>query len=110
MKNEKPKGRVRNKKFNFYVTEKEEEFIRDKAKYLDMTISRYLRTCAMETVIIKKDFNEVFYNLNKIGTNINQIAKKVNTSGVITERDFDELKAEMNSMFELYYNKILDVN
>ncbi len=107
MKNEKLKGRVRNKKFNFYVTEKEEEVIRNKAKYLDMTISSYLRKMAIEGIIIKKDFNSVFYELNKIGVNINQIAKKVNETGIVNSRDFDELKAEVNSIFELYYNKIL---
>lgn len=99
--------RLRNKRFNFYVTENENMIIRDKAKFLDMSLGEYLRKMAIDGMIIKKDFNQVFYELNKIGVNINQIAKKVNENETITEKDFFDLKAEVESIFELYYSAIL---
>lgn len=51
---------------------------------------------------ILEQFSRFNYELNSIGININQIAKKVNVDDEIQLNDLFELKVEMEALKKLY--------
>jgi uncharacterized protein with HEPN domain len=87
------KKRARNLKQEFYISQIEEEFLREKMKEAGIkNKSAYLRKMAMDGYIIHQDYTNlkaVIYELNRIGNNLNQIAKVANT---YSEIDTNELK------------------
>lgn len=101
-------NRLRDKQVKFFVTDSEFNKLKDKADYCELSLSAYLRKMGVDGVIVKRDFKDMFFELNKIGVNINQIAKKANESGVVVERDVEELRNQYEKMFELYYEYVLN--
>lgn len=99
--------RMRNKLVQFWVTEKEYEIIKDKSCYCDLTLNEYMRQMGVDGVIIKRDFSKID-EVNKIGTNINQIAKLANSRGSLIERDVVELRLQYEQLFEVMYREILN--
>lgn len=98
-------NRERNIAIQFYVTQEEKELIEEKMKLINTTnLSAYLRKMAIDGLIVKVDFSEIKetnYELNKIGTNINQIAKIANTTDSIYRKDIEKLKIEMQEIWKL---------
>lgn len=88
-----PKKRVRDFKQEFYVSQSEEEFLKIKMKEAGIrNKSSYLRRMALDGYIIHRDYSNlkgVIYELNRIGNNLNQLAKIANT---YSEIDASELK------------------
>lgn len=89
-------NRKRNNELHFYVTEEEHQMIRRK-----MILSRtknmgaYLRKMAIDGYIINVDTTHLkkqYEEMHRIGVNINQIAKKVNTTGELNVSEMNELK------------------
>ena len=65
--------------------------------------ARYLRLMAINGCIIKPDYTEIKemnYELHKIGVNINQIAKKVNSTGTICTDEINQLKEMMDAIWQ----------
>lgn len=98
--------RIRNKCLKVYVTEKEKNLLEKKASYCNLNMTNYLRTIGIDGVIIKRDYRWM-NDVNKIGSNINQIAKKVNQQNKILEKDFVELQREVERLSSLLYLEIL---
>lgn len=97
--------RKRNKEIHFYVTEEERKLIRQKM-ILSKTrnMGAYLRKMAIDGYIINTDtapIKQVYEEMHKIGVNINQIAKKVNTTGDVYAEDMEELKGMMNELWRI---------
>lgn len=109
MKN-KEEGRMRKKEIRVKVTDNEWEFAKDKSKYCCMSISNMIRTFIMEGVIIKYDaigIKELSKEINKVGTNINQIARWVNEKGGEYDRqDIDNLIREFQRLQADIYARI----
>lgn len=66
-------------------------------------MSRYIRQMALNGLIIYSDASDIRernYELNKIGTNINQIAHRVNQSGSIYKEDVEKLKELMDTIWQ----------
>ena len=99
--------RLRDKLIQFWVTENEMGVIDKKANYCSLTRSEYLRKVSVDGVIIKREY-EGLYEINKIGVNINQIAKNANKRGTVIEKDVEELRVQYEKMFEVVYGRILD--
>ena len=98
------KKRVRNRKLEFWVKEDEVNLIDKKVKSSGLDRSKYLRKVALGQPIINIDLSRldsVIYELNKIGTNINQIAKYCNSNNVLYKSDVDEIQDKMNRIWEL---------
>ncbi|HYE09407.1 MAG TPA: plasmid mobilization relaxosome protein MobC [Patescibacteria group bacterium] len=98
--------RLRNKIVQFWVTEKEYDVIKDKAKYCELCMSAYLRKVGVDGFIINRDFSGL-NDVNRIGASINQIAKKVNERGSVIDRDLDELRVQYEKLFEVLYGQII---
>lgn len=99
--------RKRNKLIRFFVNEAEKELIDKKIEQSHLDTSKYLRKVALGEPIVNIDISKldgVIYELNKIGTNINQIAKFCNSNNQIYKSDIDELKNKMNRVCEIIAN------
>lgn len=103
---------------DIYFTEEEWEYITKCAEKSGMKVGTYIQTMAVHGQVINYDFggNKVskqMYNalneFNKIGTNINQIAHKVNTTSKVYQSDMNMLKKRFNQFETEYINLIRNV-
>ena len=98
-------NRKRNLQLMFRVTKEEKDIIRQKM-YLSKTknMEAYLRKMAIDGYIVNTDttpLKKQFEEMHKIGVNINQIAKKVNTTGDLYPEEMKELKEMVNKIWHI---------
>jgi len=98
-------GRKRNVQIKFRVTEQERGLIEEKMKLLHTSnLAAYMRKMAIDGYIIQVDHTDIkamTAELQKIGVNINQIAKRVNATGSIYEQDIAEIKGALKEIWRL---------
>ena len=98
-------NRKRNIQIKFFVTPEEKKLMearQEQSGIIDR--SAYLRKMAIDGYIIKPDysaFKNLAYEINKIGVNINQIAKKTNEINNIYENDIIELNTKVDEIWQL---------
>lgn len=84
------------------LTKSEKNIIRKYAAESNhKTLSSYARDRLLHPVMFVENpapYSKVSYELNRIGTNINQIARRVNTHDVVTKNDMEEIKAAFKKM------------
>ena len=89
-------GRKRKVQIKFYVTEEERALIEQKMKLVPtQNMAAYLRKIAIDGYIIQTDHSDIkgmTAEIQKIGVNINQIAKRVNATGSVYQEDIEEIK------------------
>jgi hypothetical protein len=87
------------------VTEAERDFIFDKMRLLGTNnIAAYMRKMAIDGYAVNTDYTDlkaVTAEMQKIGVNINQIAKRVNSTTRIYEQDIDEIKRGIDDIWRL---------
>ena len=91
-------NRFRNERLEIKLTTEEKELFKKK---LEMSKSKsmghFIRKCVLEAPIFVIDMN-IFRKLQtligKNSNNINQIAKRVNSTGIIYREDIEDLKKE----------------
>ena len=92
-------NRKRNVQIKFRVTEEERNLIEEKMKQVPTrNMETYLRKMAIDGYIIQVDHSDIkkmTAELQKIGVNINQIANRVNSTGVIYKEDIGDMKQEI---------------
>lgn len=85
------KNRVRNERLEIRLTEKERDLFEEKMRKVKCkTMSHFIRRCVLEKEINVVDldpFRDLQWEISKVGNNINQIAKAVNTNAVIYKND-----------------------
>ena len=98
-------NRSRSHQILFRVSAEEYKIIRRK-----MIMSRmrnreaFIRKMLIEGVIINVDtapLEDILYEMHKIGTNVNQIAKVANTNGTISQDELTELKERVNEIWHI---------
>jgi len=103
--------RAREKEIRIKVTEAELQYVKDKASSCGLTVSELGRKMFMEGLVVKLetfDIKELSRELNKIGTNINQIARHVNEKGgEYDKQDMNNLIEEFKEMQSIIYSKAL---
>ena len=93
----------RNTIMKFRATEEEAAEIRRKANAAGMTVSRFLRTAAVNSQVVLYNTADIFglrSELKKIGNNINQIAMVVNSNRSVYQSDVRELKKQFSDLSE----------
>ena len=104
-------NRRRDKQINFRVTTAEKQMIKDRIEKSGcIDDGEYLRQMAINGYILcldNSDIKQLLYEVNKIGTNINQIAHKVNSVNEIYQTDIDEIKEYMDQIWRLLRRSIL---
>jgi len=98
-------GLKRQIQIKFRVTEAERDLIYEKMRLLNTNnLAAYLRKIAIDGYVINTDNSDlkaIAAEMQKIGVNINQIARRVNSSTRIYEQDFDEMKRGIDDIWRL---------
>jgi hypothetical protein len=100
-------NRLRNKKLQIAMSEEEKELVRQNSVLHGQNISEYMREVGVNSLIIKRDFSDILNGLKPSGNRINEITKRVNIQGEVTQKDVDELRIEYENMLELAIEKII---
>ena len=89
----------------FRVNEEEYKMIKEKMKQLGTdNFGAYARKMLIDGYVVKTDYTTIknlIKEINKIGVNINQIAKRTNETNRIYEDDIKELKGELEQVWQL---------
>ena len=98
-------GRKRKIQIKFYVTEEERALIEQKMKLVPTkNMAAYLLKIAIDGYIIQTDHSDIkamTAEIQKIGVNINQIAKRVNATGSVYQEDIEEIKGVLAEIWRL---------
>ena len=97
-------SRLRSIQQKFYVTKPELDLIHKRVRLLGTSNkSAYLRKMAVDGYIINVDYSDIKANtaqLQRIGSNINQIVKRMNQTGSLYMHDVAEVKAILNDIWQ----------
>lgn len=106
---------MEDKTFKFRISQELLDLLDSKSKSLNISSSEFLRrTIESSNITIKstnkKDLKELIWNINKIGTNINQLAHSLNYSIQMEKLDSYNYKNLINKLFiiESQLDSILD--
>lgn len=98
-------GRKRTVQVKFRVTKEERALIEEKMKLIPTrNMAAYLRKMAIDGYIIQIDHTDIkamTAEIQKIGVNINQIARRVNSTGSAYQEDIDEIKGALDEIWRL---------
>jgi len=97
--------RDRNVLIRFFVTAEEKAVIQKRMELVGIkNMSNYLRKLAMDGYLINVDYTyikEMNAQLSAIGRNVNQIAARVNSTGIIYADDVSEIKKKQEEIWQL---------
>ena len=98
-------GRKRTVQVKFYVTEDERKLIEEKMKLVPTNnMAAYLRKIVIDGYIIQVDHTDIkamTAEIQKIGVNVNQIARRVNATGNAYKEDIEEIKGVLAEIWRL---------
>ncbi len=106
-------NRTRKEQLIVRVTPEERMLIQKKMGLLGTdNFSRYARKMLIDGYVIHVDlseFQELAAAVNKVGVNINQIARTVNATGMIYGDDMGQLKERMDEIWRLLKSFLSDL-
>ena len=106
------KNRSRNIPKKVFFNKEELELIDKKMKILGIdNFSAYCRKMLIDGYVIKKDYaslKELIYEINKIGNNINQIAKNVNVDNTVSNEQLKDINNKVDEIWHILKSKILN--
>ena len=85
------------------------EIVKAKAAKMDLSTTRYIVTMSLSDNSMVQDifdFAELISQLSRIGTNINQLARKANTINNIYAEDYERMRKEYAHLCLLLKQKI----
>ena len=92
-------NRTRNERLEIKLTEEEKALFEEKRKLAKCrNMSHFIRKCVLEKEIYQVDlepFRDLQGLLSNATNNINQISKRVNSTGVIYKEDIGDIKKEI---------------
>ena len=107
-------NRKRNIQIKFRVTEEEKKLIEQKMAQLPTKyIGAYMRKMAIDGFIIYTDlseFKDFQKELQAIGRNVNQIAKRVNSTSTAYDADITEIKERLDDIWKLQRTILLTIH
>ena len=98
---------IRNIEKHIRLSEKEDNILRRKAEKLNVSVCEYIRRSAVNGKILRYDLLSLHDNLisfRMVGTELNAIAKKINTHRKISENDISALNTQLDFL-ESYTEK-----
>ncbi len=99
----KPESQKQNRQLKVYVTADEEINLKQKAEILGLSFSSYARAVLLENKIHTDpvELRRIRFEINKIGVNLNQLARKVNqTNELPLSWSIDSLREELLLVLE----------
>lgn len=101
-------SRTRPYYLSFRVNEKEMQKIKNKIAESGKTRQDFLLACALQKEVNNTDGLKVLLpELKRIGSNLNQIAKVLNTTGQCEQQLFAENQKELNEIWQLLKQQIV---
>ncbi len=104
-------NRKRNIVLRVPVTAEERTLIEQKMKLLHTgNFSAYARKMLIDGNIINVDYSDIkaqTAEIQKIGVNVNQIAKRVNATGTVYAQDIEDIKGALNEIWRLQRSSLL---
>ena len=92
-------NRIRNERLEIKLTEEEKALFEEKRKLAKCrNMSHFIRKCVLEKEIYQvnlEPFRDLQGLLSNATNNINQISKRVNSTGVIYKEDISDIKKEI---------------
>ena len=89
----------------FRVTEQERDVIRQRMELMGITnLSAYMRKISQDGFLYTVNIDglpEICKEVEAIGQNINQVAKRVNSTNTIYAEDIRQMKAELDRIWDL---------
>lgn len=102
-------NRTRPNQILFCVSDDEKRIIEAKMAQLGTkNTGAYLRKMAIDGYIIKVDYTEqkkLAAAVNKVGANINNICRRINSTGHFYQDDIDEIKEKQEQIWQLLKSK-----
>ncbi|HEN6578547.1 TPA: plasmid mobilization relaxosome protein MobC [Streptococcus agalactiae] len=99
-------NRIRNERLEIKLTEEEKALFEEKRKLAKCkNMSHFIRKCVLEKEIYQVDlepFRDLQGLLSNATNNINQITKRVNSTGIIYKDDINDMKKQIE-----YFSKEL---
>lgn len=90
----------RTRKMTFRLTEEEYRKIKEKVEESGISQQQFLLKTALEKEIIHiKEFQELIFQIKKIGVNINQIARHSNETGIVSGTEIAEVKGGLDRIW-----------
>ncbi|MBD7913474.1 plasmid mobilization protein [Clostridium cibarium] len=103
--------RNRGKQINFRLSESEFEQFQKNFQKSKLTQSEYLRKCILEKdIFVIDDMKELVLELKRLGNNLNQITKKVNTGEVKNIDELSSMKTELDYVWREVLHALKKVN
>ncbi|NWO23645.1 plasmid mobilization protein [Mogibacterium timidum] len=95
-------NRTRNERLEIKLTEEEKALFAEKKRLAKCrNMSHFIRKCVLEKEIYQVDlepFRDLQGLLSNATNNINQISKRVNSTGVIYKEDISDIKKEIEHL------------
>ena len=102
-------NRTRPNQILFFVSDDEKRIIQAKMAQLGTkNMGAYLRKMAIDGYIIQVDYTEqkkLAAAVNKLGANINNICRRMNSTGRFYQDDVVELKGKLDEVWQLLKSK-----
>ncbi|MEM1486396.1 plasmid mobilization relaxosome protein MobC (plasmid) [Oscillospiraceae bacterium PP1C4] len=96
--------RKRQNQMIFCVDDNEKSLILERINFMKLSQSDYLRQMALNGVVVNVDYTEVkrmTQEINRVGVNINQIAKRINETNEVYAADVEALKESLEKIWQL---------
>lgn len=99
-------GRTKDKQVKFWANDKELEQIKKKVEKSKLSQQEYLLKCALDKeIIVVEDLQKIFIELKRQGTNLNQIAKIINSGEMHhvaenTLKEYEELWRSLRQLIQ----------
>lgn len=98
----------RNMQLHLRLSEEDYMIIRQRAKESGCrSVSDYIRRIAKEQLVINLDakiFRSLNQQLSSISNSLNQIARRINSTGRVYDEDIAEMKAKINELWRKQLN------
>ena len=97
-------NRLRKNRIVVRVTDDELRIINKKAEASRLNRTKYIIETLINGYVIVQDLESLrnlTNEINKIGVNINQIAKHINTTNNIYKSDMEEIKAKVEEIYKI---------
>lgn len=96
---------AKDKRVTIRFSDDEYELLKQKADDFDITLSNYIRKKALgnRERITNKCTKELLYHINRIGNNLNQIAKQCNINQSVDKlvlKELVEIERQLNKLLE----------
>lgn len=110
---EKENYRLRDKQLNIRVTEWEYKLIKERMKKSGSASMReYIVDAATNGFLINVDYSDIkslAFEINKIGTNINQIAHKINSENAVYKSEIEEVQEYIDMIWKMIRSKFYQI-